>query len=40
MSFEAVMKSGKIPEVLRSMLGQEYGERIGVKRGNRRRNYA
>jgi hypothetical protein len=40
MSFEAVIKSGRIPGMLLSMLGQEYGERKRLKRGNRRRNNA
>jgi hypothetical protein len=38
--FEAVIKSGKSPAELSSMLGQEYGEKKAVKRGNKKRNYA
>ena len=38
--FEAVIKTGNTPAELRSMLGKEYGLRGGVKRENRKRNYA
>jgi hypothetical protein len=40
LSLEAVVKPGNDPAKLRSMLGEEYGEREAVKRGNRKRNYA